>query len=1483
MSQNTEKSKPIPKNRTLKLSRCPRGQVRNAITGLCEPIVNMKTNKKTIIGCSSEYEPKDDAERNRAADLDKLNGQQLRDILSELKGEPTGRRYIAGTKTKQDLINLIVCMEVIALAQKNSLEPEPEPAVTTSPEPAVTTAPEPVVTTLPEPVVTTAPEPVVTTAPEPVVAAVESRTADSIYDEVVDTVISDTEPQMTPGDLQIQRDIGILPTDIDSEQGNNFIYKKELVESRNQGTDETLDFLYPELNDPNFNIKIAKRKEFYDTMYDGKIRDIKTHADLLCDADFELMPHQMFVKNFLSFQTPYNALLLYHGLGTGKTCSAIGIAEEARGFMKQIGITERILIVASPNVQNNFRLQLFDERKLEADGDLWNLNTCIGNSLLKEINPTGLRGLSREKVTAQINGIINKYYSFVGYTRLAHFIQGKVLKSDPGNLTNDERKELKIKRIRRFFDNRLIIVDEVHNIRPTDDNKEGTKIASLLKEVCKYAENLRLLLLSATPMYNSYKEIIWLTNILNAVDKRSSIKEQMVFDKTGNFVTGQENGDALLRRKLTGYVSYVRGENPYTFPFRIYPDVFSPENKLDIENYPKIQMNSKDIEAPIQNIPLYVTKLGEYQTHGYKCIMDYLRNRGGNVTDKFGQTKIMPTFENMETFGYTYLEKPIQSLDIVYPSPELDAIITNTQPGDANLETIVQNMVGKNGLARIMKHETSDILKYNYEYKEDTLKKYGRIFNQENLYKYSNKMSDICSKIMTSTGIIIVYSQYIDGGVVPLALALEELGFSRYGSDKNTKSLFKKRPTEPIDAITLKPNSSNTRFYPAKYVMITGDKRFSPNNAADLNYITNPENNYGQNVKVILITKAAAEGLDFKNVRQVHIMEPWYNMNRIEQIIGRGVRNRSHCSLPFEERNVEIYLHATAPTDDEETADMYVYRFAEKKAVQIGKVTRILKENAVDCILNIGQTNFTIDKLLEQAENKEIKIKLSSKPETEIDYQVGDRAFTDMCDYMDNCSFTCSPNATIQPSDTTNDTYTEEFAQINHSMIVKRIRQLFKEKPTYTRTELINSINIRPNTPNKQLIKNIATNLPNDEIEYKYTEVQIDFALSRFVNNSYEHLIDKYGRRGHLINSGDIYAFQPTEITDETASTFERSMPVEYKPTTLKMALPLKLTAPPETTAQIASKINIIQNKRTYDDVMNDVANMMKYAIEMKDTTTTLKPDNEMKDTTTTLKPDNEIDDLTTGETVWFKLLGNVSFKLKMFHVDDGLSDDMISKFAVHHYLDTLSLNDRLLILQYLYADNDRTLNTIEEYIKDYFDKHILRAGPKTGFIILDDANPELFKIFSQDTLDNTIWNEIDITDDNTFNQPLSKLISSSSIYNDIIGFMGQFKESNRIVFKTKNMKEKRNNKGAYCENAGKRELIERLNAICNRPVYSEQKLNDKITIEGVNIPNTIWKNGLCVMTEILLRHYDDIKHLSKRWFFNPEEVILNRITAARG
>jgi superfamily II DNA or RNA helicase len=192
-------------------------------------------------------------------------------------------------------------------------------------------------------------------------------------------------------------------------------------------------------------------------------------------------------------------------------------------------------------------------------------------------------------------------------------------------------------------------------------------------------------------------------------------------------------------------------------------------------------------------------------------------------------------------------------------------------------------------------------------------------------------------------------------------------------------------------------------FRPAHYVMITGDPIFSPNNDADIKYLNQPKNKEGEFVKVVLISKAAGEGVDFKNIRQVHVMEPWFNMSRIEQIIGRGVRNLSHCQLPFEQRNVEIYLHGTQ-SGETETADLYIYRLAEQKSVKIGKVTRVLKETAVDCNLNIAQTNFTAEKLKELLKTNVVQIETSTG-ET-MDYTVGDKPFTEICDYMDNCNYT---------------------------------------------------------------------------------------------------------------------------------------------------------------------------------------------------------------------------------------------------------------------------------------------------------------------------------------------------------------------------------------------------------------------------------------------------------------------------------------------
>ena len=163
---------------------------------------------------------------------------------------------------------------------------------------------------------------------------------------------------------------------------------------------------------------------------------------------------------------------------------------------------------------------------------LRNIECIISNnsedSLLKEINPTNLKGIPKERIIIQIKSIINQYYMFQGYTELANLIKNKTAVPENSGYSAEDHKKIEIRNIRKFFNSRLIIIDEVHNIRLSDENKDW-KTAQGLMKLAKYCDNLRLLLLSATPMYNSYKEIIWLVNLMNMNDKRGTITVDEVF------------------------------------------------------------------------------------------------------------------------------------------------------------------------------------------------------------------------------------------------------------------------------------------------------------------------------------------------------------------------------------------------------------------------------------------------------------------------------------------------------------------------------------------------------------------------------------------------------------------------------------------------------------------------------------------------------------------------------------------------------------------------------------------------------------------------------------------------------------------------------------------------------------------------------------------------------------------------------------------
>ena len=1316
-----------------------------------------------------------------------------------------------------------------------------------------------------------------------------------------------------------------------STECNKFLLKKELVESEQLSQHaEANPYLYPNLNDKEFNIKIATKKEFNDTKYDGTIYDsIKEQADILAKADFELQPHQAFVKNFMSYQTPYSSLLLYHGLGSGKTCSAIGVCEEMRDYMKQMGITKRIIIVASENVQDNFKLQLFDERKLKLVDGIWNIRACIGNKLLKEINPMNMKGMAKEKVVSQIKNLINTYYIFLGYVQFANYIiktmnyneevQKQIFKKKEDTKKQGEKSKIKtlkdikvelnsriIKRLQYEFNNRLIVIDEVHNIRKTDDN-ENKKVAINLELLVKSVRNMRFLLLSATPMYNSYKEIVWLLNIMNTNDRRGRIEVRDIFDKNGNF---KKNGEELLTRKTTGYISFVRGENPYTFPYRIYPSEFAKEHTFPNIKYPIFQMNLKKIkhEDKKRVLSLYLTKIGNCNNCGicqycaYKYIIYNLRNKKFSITTKTGIIRDMPTFENMESFGYTLLQTPLESLIISYPiiglksildempqekmSEEFTPSFSETTPvemildekekmrrveEDDDSEFVLQppkkkkfiiesssstnkdlaktggeqttstkkveiqidphQLTGRTGSERMMNYidAKSPPVKGEFEYKKTTLDNYGKIFSQEQIGKYSSKIKCILDNIVNSEtnqvseGVILIYSQYIDSGLIPMALALEEMGFTRYGQS-GIKPLFKNKPTEIVDVRTMKQPEDNKNFMPARYAMITGETRLSPNNDFEVKGLTGEDNKDGYKVKVVLISKAGSEGIDLKFIRQVHILEPWYNMNRIEQIIGRAVRNFSHKDLLFEKRNVEIFMYGTILGDNqEEAADLYVYRVAEYKAIQIGKITRILKETSVDCIINHEQTNFT-QKIMNYTLKEPITQELSNGMIIK-DFKLGDAPFSPACDYMAQCNYDCRPDKKIDEDELNEDTYNELFIIMNSEKILQRIRMLFKESFFYKKNILIKAIQ----TPK----------------EYPY--VQIYSALTQLIEDENEFIMDKYGRNGRLINIGEYYLFQPIELRDKNASIFDRTVPIDFKHDMIKFEIKQNIVKP------VIDKRNI--NKLIIEEDENSFPEGKRLIDEMK-------VNFEISHNFT-----KQIK-VPRGDDNWYKHCGIV---MKKMSKDYPETKEHIINYLIAHMIEILLFDDKLEIMNYLYSLDNIKKGTFEWHAKEYFEINSIATKNFTVFIMYK-LNKQLIMILNEQNK----WIEAEPEDKREIassKETKEYLTMKSEEYNKIVGFMGYEKKNQYFVFKSKDMIAKRDT-GARCDESGKLKTLTKLNEILGEKKYTNENTKVQKDVDGNIITEAVGQVELCVFQEFILRFFNTIKRDDKKWFFTPEMAI---------
>jgi hypothetical protein len=126
-------------------------------------------------------------------------------------------------------------------------------------------------------------------------------------------------------------------------------------------------------------------------------------------------------------------------------------------------------------------------------------------------------------------------------------------------------------------------------------------------------------------------------------------------------------------------------------------------------------------------------------------------------------------------------------------------------------------------------------------------------------------------------------------------------------------------------------------------------------------------------------------------VREIHILDPWYHMNRLEQVIGRTIRTCSHSMLPINKRNVTVHLHVSTLNkehhgdfaDNNETADMHAYTISARKLFEMKKAEKVIRDSALDCSLMFNINYFPKDIF-------QFSVKMETSQNKVIDFAYGD-------------------------------------------------------------------------------------------------------------------------------------------------------------------------------------------------------------------------------------------------------------------------------------------------------------------------------------------------------------------------------------------------------------------------------------------------------------------------------------------------------------
>ena len=853
---------------------------------------------------------------------------------------------------------------------------------------------------------------------------------------------------------------------------------KDIIDERTPDINTSIFQPYPDHYDEEFNEIIYQKKEFHSNQL---FLDTSGVEDT-CNSDFSIKSHQSFLKNFMTKESPYKSILIYHGVGVGKTCSGLTIAENFRDPLARK--EKRIIILSSKNIQIGWKKTIYNPDKLS--------NQCTGETFVN----------SGANTDREVNKLVKQYYEIMAYQSFSNFVK-RLITQYIQRLPEEDKEQGKIDCIRDYFSNRYMVIDEVHNIRD-EQGSDMRDTVKTIEEVIRYSTNLRLVLLTATPMYNRVTEVLWILNMMLLNDNRPTLNKKDIFGKDGELT---KKGEDIIKDKCRGYISYLRGENPITFPIRLYPNqlkYYPSKNIINNKTSPQLNLVGGKIKESdkLQFLNLFGSRLVKngLQVQIYKKSIKELLDKNPDI-DIDARGEMNPILDNIVLTQIT---------DMVYPSEKDDI-------NDIN------EFYGEKGLKNCMNRSGS-----KYTYKKKILDTYGPIFDKDILPLFSCKIASIIESVDESEGVVFIYTNYINSGIIPLQLALEQNGYKKHTGEPSLKypdwtssSDNIKTKREPMSFNGLKKSQVTDRFIQGKYMVIDGStsKKILQH---QLKIINSDENRYGEKIKIVIGTVVASEGLDFKRIRSVHILDPWLHLNRIEQTVGRAIRFCSHADLPANEKNVLIYLHvASLPkikvNIEQESIDLSIYRYAEKKSIEIGKVETILKTNAIDRYL------FKDVNVIKKGSIQEVKMKPCLYKSNDIIVDPSDKSYSKVCSYLEECNYNRGLKD-IQLTSLNDDTFFDIYSSTTIYNLKKKISLLYKESYVYDLDSIMGLLQ-----------------------EYGFFQDQMIYvAINEMIMHKFT-IYDKYGNSGYLLNSDNYYLFQPFLLEDESIPLYYR-MNLIHKP-----------------------------------------------------------------------------------------------------------------------------------------------------------------------------------------------------------------------------------------------------------------------------------------------------------------------------------------------